>query len=65
MDVDESNTKFKAKEAKSWPTCISNTINKVLDILTNNLPKHLPPSRNLDHKIEVVHRLTPPSKSLY
>jgi hypothetical protein len=65
MHVDESNAKFKAKGAKSWPIYISNIINKVLDILTNNLPKHLPPSCNVDHKIEVVHKSTPPSKSLY
>jgi hypothetical protein len=65
MHVDESNVKSKAKGAKSWPNHISNTINKVLDVLTNNLPKHLPRSRNVDHKIEVVHRSTPPFKSLY
>jgi hypothetical protein len=28
MHVDEYNAKFKTKGAKSWPTCISNTINK-------------------------------------
>lgn len=34
MHVDESNAKSKAKGIKSWPTYISNIINKFLDILT-------------------------------
>jgi hypothetical protein len=50
MHVDEFNVKAKAKGAKSWRTCLSNTINTFLDILTNNLPKHLPPFHNVDHK---------------
>jgi hypothetical protein len=49
MHVDEFNAKFKAKGAKSWPTCICNTINKILDILMDDLPKHLPPFHNVDH----------------
>jgi hypothetical protein len=48
--MDEFNVKFKAKGAKSWSTCLSNTINTFLDILTNNLAKQLPPSHNVDHK---------------
>jgi hypothetical protein len=54
MHVDESNANSKAKGAKFWPTCISNTINKFLDVLTDNLLKHLPLYCNVDHKIEVV-----------
>jgi hypothetical protein len=64
MHVDESSAKSKTKGAKSWPTCISNIINKFLDILTYELRKHLPPC-NVNHKIEVVLRLTPISKSPY
>jgi hypothetical protein len=56
MCVDESNVKSKAKGAKFWPTCISNTINKFLDILTDELLKHLPPFHNVNHNIEVVPR---------
>ncbi len=33
MSVDESSAKSQAKGPKSWPICISNTINKFLDIL--------------------------------
>jgi len=65
MCVDESSAKYKAKGAKFWPTCISNTINKFLDVLMGNLPKHLPPSHNVDQKIKVVPGLRPPSKSPY
>lgn len=35
MHVDEYNTKVKAKRVKSWPTYISNTILKKLDVLTD------------------------------
>jgi len=41
MRVDESTTTSKTKGAKSWPTCILNTINKVLDILIDEFLKHL------------------------
>jgi hypothetical protein len=65
MHVDEFNAKSKAKGTKSWPTYISNIINKFLDILTNELFKHLPHFCNVDHKIEVVPRSVPPFKSPY
>jgi len=65
MHVDESSAKSKTKGAKSWPICISNIINKILDILTDNLPKHLPLFYNVDHKIEVVFGLALLSKSHY
>jgi hypothetical protein len=61
MHVDESN----AKGIKSWPTYISNKINNFLDILTNDLLKHLPHFRNVDHKSEVVPKLVLPFKSPY
>ncbi len=63
--VDESSAKSKVLRAKSWPTCISNIINKFLDVLMDELPKHLLLSCNVDHKIEVVLKLTPPFKSPY
>jgi hypothetical protein len=59
MHVDESSVKFEAKRDKSWLTCISNLINKFLDVLMNKLPKHLLLFRSVDHKIEVVPRLAP------
>jgi hypothetical protein len=65
MHVDESNAKSKAKGAKSLPTCISDTINKFLDILMDDFPKHLLRSRNVDHKIKVVPRFAPPFKAPY
>ncbi len=65
MCVDQSSAKSKTKGAKFWPTYISNTINKILDVLMGNLPKHLPSSHNVDQKIKVVPGLKPPSKSPY
>ncbi len=63
--MDESSVEFKAKGAKSWPTCISDTINNFFDILINELLKHLPPSHNVDHKINEAPRPTPPFKLPY
>jgi hypothetical protein len=63
IHVDEYSAKFKTKKVKSWPTYISNIIHNFLDILIDDLPKHLPPFRNVDHKIKVVFGSTPPSKS--
>ncbi len=54
MHVDESSAKFQTKRAKSWPIYNSNITNKFLDILMDKLPKNLPPSHNVDHKIEMV-----------
>jgi len=65
MFKDESSVKFKAKGVKSWPTCIFNTINIFFDILINKLLKHFFLSHNVDHKIEVVPRPTPPFKLPY
>jgi hypothetical protein len=39
MHVDEFSAKSKAKRAKLWLSYISNTINKILDILTYELFK--------------------------
>ncbi len=65
MSVDESSAKSQAKGPKSWPICISNTINKFLDILVDKLPRHLPPFHNVDHKIEVMPWSRLSSKSPY
>ncbi len=63
--MDEFSAKSKVKGAKFWPTCISNTINNFLEVLTNELPKHLPPFHDVDHKNEVVLGFAPPFKSPY
>jgi hypothetical protein len=65
MHVDEFSAKSKAKGAKFWPTCIFDTISKFLDILINELPKHLPPFHDVDHKNEMVLGFAPPFKSPY
>ena len=35
------------------------------DVLTNKLPKELPPTREVDHKIEMIPGSEPPSKAPY
>jgi hypothetical protein len=65
MCVDVSSAKFKAKGAKSWPSCIFDTINKFLDVITDEFPKHLLLSCIVDHKIEVMFGLMPPFNSPY
>jgi hypothetical protein len=62
MCLDEFSVKSKAKGAKFWLTCISKTINKFLDVLTNGLPKHLPLFHSVKHKIKAVPKLAPLSK---
>jgi len=63
--MDGFSAKSKAKGAKFWPTCIFDKISKFLDILINELPKHLPPFHDVDHKNEMVLGFTPPFKSPY
>jgi hypothetical protein len=65
MHVNESSAKSKIKRVKSWPPYISNIINKFLDILVDKLLKHLSLLCNVDHKIKVVLRSTPPFKLPY
>jgi hypothetical protein len=60
MRVDEFSAKSKAKGVKFWPTCISNTINTFLDVLTYEFLKHLFPFHDVDHKNEMVLGFTPP-----
>jgi len=65
MHVDECSAKSKAKGVKFWSTCIFDTISKFLDILINELLKHLPPFHDVDHKNEMVFGFAPPFKSPY
>jgi hypothetical protein len=57
--------KAKAKWVSQSFTCISNMFNKILNVLIDGIPKKLPHCRDVDHKIEVVSRSTPPCRTLY
>jgi hypothetical protein len=65
MHVNEFNVKAKAKWVGPSFTCIANMLNKILNVLIDEIPKKLPPCRDVDHKIEVMSRSTPPFRALY
>ncbi len=55
----------KAEKASTCPFCILEVINKFLDILMDNLPTILLPSKDVNHKIEVHPRSTSPTRAPY
>jgi hypothetical protein len=61
MCVNEFNAKSKTKRVKFWPICNSNTINKILNVLIDQVLKHLPPFHDVDHKNEMVINFAPTS----
>ena len=44
---------------------ISRLLSKYKDVFPNELPKGLPPKRNVDHKIEVIPSETPPTRPYF
>jgi hypothetical protein len=54
----------KLKVVGQLPKSIFDLLNKPLNILTNESLDPLPPYKKFDHKMKVVHELTPPSKAL-
>jgi hypothetical protein len=49
-----------------WPLdYILDSLNKFLEVLTNELPDFFPPCKEVDHKIKIVLDLAPPSKAPY
>jgi hypothetical protein len=65
MSLRVSKGKPKPQGARQPPTCILDSFNKFLEVLTNELPDALPPCREVDHKIEVVLSLALPFKAFY
>ena len=61
----EVGTKQGVEAEVALPKCVRNTLNKYKDVLTNELPRELPPRREVDHKIDVVPGAEPPSKAPY
>jgi hypothetical protein len=45
--------------------CILDSFNKISKVLTNELMDALPPCKEVDHKMEVVLKITPPPKALH
>jgi hypothetical protein len=63
--MEEHGDEAKTRRVNPYPFCISEVINNFLDILTDNLPTILPPNRDVDHRIEMHLRSTPPIKAPY
>ena len=60
----ENNTKGSTPPF-SYSNCIAQVLNEFGDVLTNKLPKELPPKREVDHKIELVPEGEPQNKAPY
>ena len=58
-------TRGEAKKDWPLPRHICEVLDKYKDVLTNELPQELPLKREVDHKIEVIPGLEPPSKAPY
>jgi len=55
----------KPQGMKQPHACILDSFNKISKVLTNELMDALPPCKEVDHKMEVVLKITPPPKALH
>jgi hypothetical protein len=60
-----SNKVGEPKHGSRYSHPVSRVLEKYKDVITDELPKHLPPKRAVDHKIDLVPRAEPPSKAPY
>jgi hypothetical protein len=65
MSLKVSQGEPKPQGTKQPHVCIMDSLNKISDVLTNELLDAIPPCKEVDHKIEVVFRITPPPKAPY
>ncbi len=59
---------FEPKEATnlvSSPKCVKQVLDEFLDVMPEELPNELPPKRQVDHAIEVMLGVAPPTKAPY
>ncbi|XP_028794242.1 uncharacterized protein LOC114749870 [Neltuma alba] len=54
-----------ASPTKNLPRCIEHVLEEFKDMMPPELPKRLPPKREVDHKIELVPGATPPAAVPY
>jgi len=47
------------------PKCIKQVFEEFLDVMPDELPKDLPPRRQVNHAIEVMPGVAPPTKAPY
>jgi hypothetical protein len=60
--------KFEQKEATklaNFPKCVKQVLDKFPDVMFKELLDELPPKRQVDHAIEVMPRVAPPTKAPY
>jgi hypothetical protein len=60
--------KFELKEATnlvSPPKCVKRVLNEFFDVMPKELSNELPPRKQVDHAIEVMVRMAPPTKAPY
>jgi hypothetical protein len=60
-----SNKVEKPKHGSRYSHLVSKVLEKYKDVITDELTKHLPPKRAVDHKIDLVPGTEPPSKAPY
>jgi hypothetical protein len=59
---------FEPKEATrlvTFPKCIEQVLEEFLDVMPEELSNDLPPRKRVDHAIEVMPRVAPPTKAPY
>jgi hypothetical protein len=59
---------YEPKEAANLvtsPKCIKQVLDEFPDVMLEELPKELPPRRRVDHVIEVMLGVAPPTKASY
>jgi hypothetical protein len=52
-------------ESEPTPKSIQKVLKEFKDVMPNELPKHLPPRRGVDHEIELVPGTKPPARAPY
>ena len=63
-DLDLVNNKAgKSKHGSCYSYLVSKVLEKYKDVITDELPKYLPPKKVVDHKIDLVPGAEPPSKA--
>jgi hypothetical protein len=60
-----SNKVGEPKHGSHYSHLVPRVLEKYKDVITDELPKHLPPKRAVDHKIDLVPGAEPPSKAPY
>ncbi|XP_060216861.1 uncharacterized protein LOC132644288 [Lycium barbarum] len=54
-----------AKEGEALPPCVQRVLEENKDVMPNELPKQLPPRKEVDHQIELVPGAKPPAMTPY